>query len=62
MDLLGDRFDDANHNVLEALSLRVVVKYEVVSFLRVCAAEWGGSHPGIDGTQVVMQGIQILKV
>lgn len=54
MDLLGDCLDDANHNVLKTFSLRVVVKDQVVAFLGVCAAEGGGSHPGVDGTQVVM--------
>lgn len=54
VDLLSDGFNDANHNVLQAFSLWVVVKNQIVPLLSICAAEWGSPHPGIDGTEVVM--------
>ena len=54
VDLLSDGFNDANHNVLQAFSLWVVVKNQIVPLLSICAAERGSPHPGIDGTEVVM--------
>lgn len=54
MDLLSDSLDDADDNVLQAFSLRVVVKNQIVPLLCIGAAEWGSPHPGINGTQVVM--------
>lgn len=61
VDLLSHGFNDANHNVLQAFSLRVVVKNEAVPLLRVRAAEGWRPHPRVDGAQVVMQSVKILK-
>lgn len=54
MDLLSNSFNDANHNVLQAFSLGVVVKNQIVPLLCVGAAERGSPHTRINGTQVVM--------
>lgn len=62
MDLLGDSFNDADHNVLEAFPLGVVVKDQIVPLLCIGAAEGRSSHPRINSAQVVMKSIQILKV
>lgn len=61
VDLLSDGLDDADHDVLQAFSLRVVVKDQAVALLCVRAAEGWRPHPGVDGAQVVVQSIQILK-
>lgn len=62
MDLLSNSFNDANHNVLQAFPLWVVVKDQVVSFLSVSAAKWGSPHPRINGAQVIMESIEVLKI
>lgn len=61
MDLLGYGLDDADDDVLQSLSLRVIVQDEAVSLLRICAAEWRRTHARVDGTQVVMESIQVLE-
>lgn len=61
VDLLSDGLDDADHDVLQAFSLRVVVKDQAVALLCVRAAEGWRPHPRVDGAQVVVQSIQILK-
>jgi len=50
--------DDADDYVLEARPLRVVVEQQLAILLR--AAEGGGPHSGVQGAQVVVQGVQIL--
>lgn len=60
MDLLSHGLDDADHDVLQAFSLRVVVQDQVVALLSVCAAERGRPHPRVDGAQVVVQRVQVL--
>lgn len=61
VDLLSDGLNDANHNVLQAFSLRVVVKNQAVALLCVRAAEGWRPHPRVDGAQVVVQRVEILK-
>lgn len=61
VDLLSDGLNDADHDVLQAFSLRVVVKNQAVALLCVGAAEGRRPHPRVDGAQVVVQSIEILK-
>lgn len=62
VDLLSNSFNDANHNILQAFPLGVVVKDQVVSFLSIGAAKRRSPHPGIDGAQVIMESIQVLQI
>lgn len=59
--LLSDGLDDPDHNVLKPLSLRVVVQNESFAFFCVGAPEGRCSHPWVDGSKVVMQGIEVLE-
>lgn len=61
MDLLGDGLDDADDDVLQSLSLGVVVQDEAAPLLGVCTAERRSAHAGVDGSQVVMERIQVLE-
>lgn len=61
MDLLGDGLDDANDDVLQSLSLRVIVQDEAVSLLGVRTAERWSTHAGVDGSQVVMESVKVLE-
>lgn len=61
MDLLGHGLDDADDDVLQSLSLRVIVQDEAVPFLGIGAAEGWSTHAGVDGTQVVVKSIQVLE-
>lgn len=62
VDLLSNSFNDANHNILQAFPLGVVVKDQVVSFLSIGAAKRRRPHPGIDGAQVIMESVQVLRI
>lgn len=59
--LLSNSLDDPDHNVLKPLSLRVVVQNEPFAFFRIGAPEGRCAHPWVDGSEVVMQGIQVLE-
>lgn len=61
MDLLGNSLDDADDNVLQSLSLGVIVQDEAVSLLSICTAEGRRTHAGIDGSKMVMESIEILE-
>lgn len=61
MDLLGHGLDDADDDVLQPLPLGVVVQDEAVSLLGVRAAERRSAHAGVDGSQVVMESIEVLE-
>lgn len=61
VDLLGDGLDDADDDVLQSLSLGVIVQDEAASLLGVRAAERRRAHAGVDGPEVVMKSIEVLK-
>lgn len=61
VDLLSNCLDDSNDDVLQPLPLRVVVQNEPFALLRVRAPKGRRAHAWVDGSQVVVQGIEVLQ-
>lgn len=59
--LLSYCLDDSDDNILQPLSLWVVVQDESFALLRIGAAEGRRPHAGVDGSKVVMQSIKVLR-
>lgn len=59
VQFLGHLLDDADDDVLEARTVRVVVQHQLAVLLR--APERGRPHAGVQGAQVVVQRVQILN-
>lgn len=61
MDLLSYCFDDANDNILQTFSFRIVMQNESLPLLCIRASEGRGSHTRVNCSKVVMQSIQVLE-
>ena len=58
---LSDAPHQPDHDVFQALSLRVVVENERTIAVPCAASEGWGAHAGVDGGQVVVQGVEVLQ-